>query len=127
MQDEPRPEEILEAVARYLRETVAPSTSGHISFNVRVCANALEMSRRQLLDSHAEIERARLVALLGVDGDLATLNAELSRRIAAGETTLETPGLVAHLWAATLAKLAVDQPTYWGYRAALAERAPTKD
>ncbi len=35
---------------------------------------------------------------------------------------LATPGLAEHLWAVTLAKLAVDQPTYWGYRAALVER-----
>ncbi len=35
---------------------------------------------------------------------------------------LETPGLADHLWETTLAKLAVDQPNYWGYRAALAER-----
>jgi len=122
MQDEPRPEEILAAVARYLRETVAPATSGHVSFNVRVCANALEMSRRQLLDPDSEAERGRLEALLGEDGDLAALNAELCRRIAAGEATLETPGLTGHLWETTLAKLAVDQPTYWGYRAALAAR-----
>ena len=44
-------------------------------------------------------------------------------RIRAGELTLETPGLADHLWATTLAKLAVDQPNYAGYRAALAERA----
>ena len=122
MQDEPRPEEILAAVAKYLRETVAPATTGHVSFNVRVCANALEMSRRQLLDPTAEAERARLAALLGEDGDLATLNAELCRRIATGQATLATPGLAEHLWATTLAKLAIDQPTYWGYRAALETR-----
>jgi hypothetical protein len=122
MQDEPRPEEILAAVARYLRETVAPATTGHIHFNVRVCANALEMMRRQLLDPTVEGERARLTALLGEDGDMAALNAELCRRIAAGEVTLETPGLAEHLWETTLAKLAVDQPTYWGYRAALKAR-----
>jgi hypothetical protein len=122
MQDEPRPEEILAVVAKFLRETVAPATSGHVSFNVRVAANALEMTRRQLLDGSADGERDRLAALLGHDGDLAELNAELSRRIAEGELSLETPGLADHLWRTTLAKLAVDQPTYWGYRAALAER-----
>jgi hypothetical protein len=120
--DEPKPEEILAAVARFLRETAAPATSGHVSFNVRVAANALEMSRRQLLDATANDERARLATMLGRDGDLADLNAELCRRIAEGEISLQTPGLSDHLWAVTLAKLAVDQPTYWGYRAALEER-----
>jgi hypothetical protein len=122
MLDEPKPEEILAAVARYLRETVAPATSGHVSFNVRVAANALEMSRRQLLDATAGDEHARLAMMLGRNGDLADLNAELCRRIAEGEISLQTPGLADHLWAVTLAKLAVDQPTYWGYRAALEER-----
>ena len=122
MIDEPKPEEILAAVARFLRETVAAATSGHLSFNVRVAANALEMSRRQLIDASAEDERAHLTALLGHDGDLAGLNAELCRRIAEGEITLQTPGLADHLWAVTMTKLAVDQPTYWGYRAALEER-----
>jgi hypothetical protein len=122
MLDEPKPEEILAAVAKFLRETVAPATSGHVSFNVRVAANALEMSRRQLLDATAGNERTRLAEMLGHDGELADLNAELCRRIEAGDVTLETPGLADHLWAVTLAKLAVDQPTYWGYRAALEER-----
>jgi len=122
MQDEPRPDEILAAVAKFLRETVAPATSGHVSFNARVAANALEMTRRQLLDGSADGERDRLAKLLGQDGGLAELNAELACRIAAGELTLETPGLADHLWRTTLAKLAVDQPTYWGYRAALEER-----
>ena len=109
-------------MAKFLRETVAPATQGHVSFNVRVAANALEMSRRQLLDETAPDEKSRLVSLLGHDGELAELNTELSRRIADGEITAETPGLVDHLWAVTLAKLSVDQPTYWGYRAALEER-----
>jgi hypothetical protein len=124
MQDEPKPDEILAAVARFLREVAAPATSGHVSFNLRVAANAIEMSRRQLdLDPPAAgAEAARLSGILGTQGDLAALNAELCRRIELGEADLSTPGLADHLWATTLAKLAVDQPTYWGYRAALAER-----
>jgi hypothetical protein len=124
MQDEPKPDEILAAVARFLRDVAAPATTGHISFNLRVAANAIEMSRRQLdLDPPAAgAEAARLSALLETQGDLAALNAELCRRIELGEADLSTPGLADHLWATTLAKLAVDQPTYWGYRAALAER-----
>jgi len=128
MQDEPRPSEILAAVARFLREVAAPATTGHVNFNIRVSANALEMMRRQLeLGPAADAaERERLRGLLGMDGDLAALNAELGRRIAQGAVDLASPGLAEHLWETTLAKLAVDQPTYWGYRAALAERADTK-
>ena len=124
MQDQPTPSEILAAVARFLRETVAPATTGHLSFNARVAANALEMSRRQIERDapEAAAEAARLRSILDMDGDLAGLNAELCARLASGAVTLETPGLVDHLWTVTLAKLAVDQPSYWGYRAALAER-----
>ena len=129
MQDQPTPSEVLAAVARFLKEVVAAETAGHTAFTARVAANALEMMRRQLeLAPAAEsAEHARLAALLGQDGDLAALTAELARRLAAGEADLATPGLADHLWTTTLAKLAVDQPTYWGYRAALAGRAPAKD
>jgi hypothetical protein len=126
MQDQPTPGEILGAVARFLKEVVVAETKGATAFNVRVAANALEMMRRQLdLAPGAEArELASLKAILNADGDLAELNAELARRLADGDLDLATPGVADHLWDVTLTKLAVDQPTYWGYRAALAERAP---
>ena len=127
MQDQPTPPEVLAAVARFLKEEVAPATAGHTSFQARVAANALEMMRRHLeMAPRAEAaERARLIELLGMDDDLAALNAELSRRIADGEISLSTPGLYEHRWDVTLAKLAVDQPTYAAYRAELARRLPS--
>jgi hypothetical protein len=83
------------------------------------------MMRRELDLGPAEdaAELARLKALLGADGSLADLNRELARRIEAGEVDLATPGLSDHLWATTMAKLAVDQPTYAAYRAELEGRA----
>lgn len=126
MQDEPAPVEILAAVARWLKEEIAPATTGHLSFQARVAANALEMSRRQINlapESHAA-EHARLEALLGMNGDLLALNHELCRRIAAGEANLSTPGVADHLRRVTLEKLAVDQPTYASYRAELAAGKP---
>jgi hypothetical protein len=124
MQDQPSPSEIIGAVAAFLKNVVAAETQGALSFNARVAANALEMMKRELDTAPAEdaAELDRLRTILGRDGTLFELNAELSRRIEAGEVDLTTPGLKDHLWATTLAKLAVDQPTYGGYRAALAER-----
>ncbi len=124
MQDQPHPEEILTRVANFLKGPATRESGPHISFQLRVAANAVEICQRQLtLAPNAEAEElARLRALLLTDGDLPTLNRELAMRIRAGALTLETPGLADHLWATTLAKLAVDQPTYSGYRAALAER-----
>jgi hypothetical protein len=129
MQDQPSPAEILAAVARFLKGEVAPATTGHTSFQARVAANALEMMGRQLdlAPREEKAEHARLKELLGMDGDLAALNAELCRRIEAGDLDLDSPGLADHLWAVTLAKLAVDQPTYAAYRSSLAERGEAKD
>jgi hypothetical protein len=127
VQDEPRPAEILTAVAAFLKGAATRESGPHIAFQLRVCANAVEICQRNLtLGPPAEAEElARLKALLGMDGDLPTLNRELSRRIRDGEMDADTPGLVDHLWPTTLAKLAVDQPNYSGYRAALAEQAGT--
>ena len=124
MQDEPRPDEILTRVANFLKGPAIRESGPHITFQLRVAANAIEICQRQMtLAPIAESEElARLKALLNADGDLPTLNRELALRIRAGQLTLETPGLADHLWATTLAKLAVDQPNYSGYRAALAER-----
>jgi hypothetical protein len=121
MQDQPTPPEVLAAVAAFLRIVVAAETKGATSFQARVAANALEMMRRQLeLAPAAEAdERERLTALLGREGGLFELNSELSRRLAAGEVDLSTPGVRAHLWKTTMAKLAVDQPTYAAYQAEL--------
>ena len=129
MQDQPTPSEIMAAVAAFLRQVVAAETGERTSFQVRVCANALEMMGRQLdLGPEADAaEIARLEALLGERGDLLTLNKALCARIETGRIDLSTPGLAEHLWATTLAKLAVDQPKYSGYRAALAAAAAPKD
>jgi hypothetical protein len=125
MQDQPTPSEVIGAVAIFLKTVVAAQTTGATSFQARVAANALEMMRRELDLAPAEdaAELTRLKALLNTDGSLAELNAELARRISTGDLDLTTPGLSDHLWSTTMAKLAVDQPTYAAYRAELASRA----
>jgi hypothetical protein len=124
MQDQPTPSEVIGAVAQFLKTVVAAETTGATSFQARVAANALEMMKRELELAPTEdaAEQARLKALLGEDGSLLELNQRLADQIAAGALDLSTPGLKDHLWAVTLAKLAVDQPTYAAYRATLAER-----
>jgi hypothetical protein len=118
MQDPPSVNELLEATAAFLCEVAVPQLSGHASFHARVAANALDVVKRELeLRPAAErAEHARLQTLLRSDGSLEELNALLSRRIAAGDIGLQTPGVAEHLWATTLAKVAIDQPTYASYR-----------
>jgi hypothetical protein len=124
MQDQPTPVEIMGAVAEFLRTVVAVEANARTAFVARVAANALEISRRHLtIGVVAEAEElTRLQAILGHAGSLDDLTAEFSQKISTGELGLENPGVADQLWAATLAKLAVDQPTYSAYRAVAAER-----
>jgi hypothetical protein len=118
MQDEPTLEELIRAVADFLRHDIAPGISGHNAFKLRVSINALDLVTRQLALAQGSdaAEAARLTRLLGEEGTLGKLNRILADRIAKGEADLETPGLAEHLWQTTMDKLAVDQPNYASYK-----------
>jgi hypothetical protein len=118
MQDEPTPDELVKAVADFLRAEIAPQISGHAAFKLRVSINALDLVTRPLALEKAgdAAEQAGLAALLDREGSLVDLNQALADRIADGSADLQTPGLKDHLWQTTLAKLAVDQPNYAAYK-----------
>jgi hypothetical protein len=118
MHQRPSPDDLLAAVAIYLREQALPQLPGHAAYLARVAANALDIVRRQLQQAPAAeaAEAQRLRALLQRDGPLDALNRQLCERIASGEIGLHTPGLAEHLWQTTLDTLAVDQPGYDSYR-----------
>lgn len=124
MNDAPHLPEILAAVAAFLRDAVVPQATPLVAFQARVAANAVDLVTRQLTFARAAdaAEHDRLRALLGRDGSLAELTAALAGCLASGSLDLASPGVAAHLRATTLAKLAVDQPNYSGYRAALADK-----
>ena len=124
MQDEPTPEELISAVADFLRNDIAPAVSGHNAFKLRVSSNALDLVPRQLkLEQGSDsAEAARLSQLLGEQGSVGELTRALAERIAGGEIDLQTPGLAEHLWQTTMDKLAVDQPNYAAYRRELGEK-----
>ena len=121
MHDRPSAAQLVAAVRDFLEKVAQPELRGHSAFHARVAANALAIVERELaLGAEQEAaERARLAALLGRDGPLEAQNRTLCAEIRAGRISPDTPGLVAHLRATTLAKLAVDQPGYSGYRRAL--------
>lgn len=123
MYDKPEAAELVAVVREFIERRAMPALEGHAAFHARVAANALAIVERQLVlgPEHEAAERARLHALLGEDDErsLDALNRELCRRIRSGEIGAHTPGLLAHLRETTLAKLAVDQPRYSGYRRAL--------
>lgn len=125
MQDLPTPEQLLAAVARFLRDDAGPALARHgenaLAYQARVAANMVDTVARQTVLAPAAdaAERQRLLALLGLPADhpdaadLAALNRRLASGLADGSiATASHPGLADHLWASTLAKLAVDQPGY---------------
>jgi hypothetical protein len=121
MQDEPKPIELTKAVADFLRNDITPMISGHNAFKLRVAINIIDLVTRQLtLEQGSDWEEsARLAKLLGMEGSLIEQNRALAGKIASGEVDLNTPGLSEHLWQTTLAKLAVDQPSYASYKGEL--------
>ena len=119
MHDSPDPAEILAIASDFIRNALLPALPPDLSFNARVLANALDLVARQITEdeSVARANRAQLTALLGQTGAEDDPAAGLARRIEAGDIALQDPALIDYLWTTTLAKLAVDQPTYASYRA----------
>jgi hypothetical protein len=128
MHDLPTPEQLLAAVARFLRDDAGPALARHgdnaLAYQARVAANMVDTVARQthLAPVADAAERSRLQALLGLPADhpdaadLAALNRHLASRLADGAIDSHHPGLADHLWATTLAKLAADQPGYDTYQ-----------
>ena len=124
MHDLPNPEQLLAAVSRFLRDEAGPALGRHgdnaLAYQARVAANMVDTVARQISQAPASdaAEVRRLQALLGLpdEADLAALNRRLANRLAEGTLASSQPGLAAHLWATTLAKLAVDQPGYDTYQ-----------
>jgi hypothetical protein len=117
MLDEPRAAKLLPAVARLLRENLAHPTQ-HLLFQARVAANAVDLAAREaeMGPGFEAAEGERLQALLGEKGALSDLNRILCERILRGDFDADPHGLKSHLWAVTLGKLAIDQPSYAAYQ-----------
>ncbi len=128
MQDRPTAEQLIEAVAQFLRDRVLPATQGPLAFHARVAANALDIARREaMLAPAAEArERSELAVLLQADpnADSALLKRRLCDEIARDAMDLQTPGLTDALWRITLDKLAIDQPSYETYRRFAGDGSP---
>jgi hypothetical protein len=129
MREQPSMLELIEAVARFLREEAAPQLEGRTGFHARVAANALDIVRREIATAPAAAadETQRLAVLLGHEGDGDALNRELCERIAADGFDHDDPVLLDHLWRTTLDKVAVDQPKYATFRRVTQAAAPRPD
>ncbi|MFN9778399.1 MAG: DUF6285 domain-containing protein [Alphaproteobacteria bacterium] len=117
MMDQPSAAELVTAVREFIEKHAIPQLSGRTAFHGRVAANALAIVARELEQGPAALaaETESLRALLGEDGTPEALNRELCRRLREGRIDPLDPALARHLVASTLAKVAIDQPTYAGF------------
>ena len=119
--DRPDRLEILDAVTSLLDRDVKAHVPGATGYHLRVAINLLRILERELElgPRLAAVEREGMGALLGDLPERERSPAELCARIRDGRIRHDDPELRAHLRAATLAKLAIDNPKYPTY---LAER-----
>jgi hypothetical protein len=117
MMDQPSAAELVTAVREFIEKHAIPQLSGRTAFHGRVAANALAIVARELEQGPTALaaETESLRALLGEDGTPEALNRELCRRLREGRIDPLDPALAHHLVASTLAKVAIDQPTYAGF------------
>jgi Domain of unknown function (DUF6285) len=110
----PKAAVLLEAAVKYLETELMPTLEGYHRFQTRVTVNVLNTVRRELelRGAQADAERARLVAMLGHDGDVETLSIELAERIRAGAISIDDPALRAHVRQSLADALAINNPKW---------------
>jgi hypothetical protein len=113
MYDRPTAAELTEAVREYLERDVQPRLDGRVAFHLRVALNVLSMLERELADAGASDrdQRARLRAILGHDGETATLERELASGVRAGSIPI-SGDVLNHVRASVREKLLVANPKY---------------
>lgn len=109
----PPAHDLIAEVSRLLRERLLPATEGELRFQVLVALTVLGQVERELRQGPGlqAAERRRLAALLGHDGDLVDLNAELAAKLRAGGP-LDEARLLEHLRATAEAALAINNPKW---------------
>lgn len=106
----PRKDELLEATLAWLDG--APTSAD--GFHRKVAANALGIVSRELAQwpAAAAAAVARMQAILGRDGDYATLNTALAVALRDGSVNGDDAAVFDHLRRTALDTLAIDQPRY---------------
>jgi len=113
-QSTPKAAVLLEAAVKYLETELMPTLDGYYRFQTRVTVNVLNTVRRELelRVAQAEAEHARLVAILGHDGEVEALSIELAERIRGGVISIDEPALRAHVRQSLADALAINNPKW---------------
>lgn len=114
MKYRPNDGELLDAIASLLEEEVLPAVGPELQHKVRVAANLARILQRQQEIEPAALERERrtLATLLGRDGDLTTLRADLDRRLRDDDAGLGDQAVWEALVATARDDLAAAKPGY---------------
>ncbi len=120
--DMPRLDELVTSVRDYLRNDVMAATKGRTQFLARVASNSLDIALRELAvgAQHRARQVERLRAMLGESGGLESLRRSLVQKLRAGRIALDHPGLAEYLRESVVNQAAIDQPSYSGFKTALA-------
>ncbi len=120
--DMPRIDELVTSVRDYLRDDVMRMTQGRTQFLARVAGNSLDVVLRELAlgEKHRAHQTDRLRGLLAEGGDLESLRWSLVRRLRENRIALDRAGLAEYLREAVVNQAAIDQPSYSGFKTALA-------
>jgi hypothetical protein len=105
---------LLQAAVKYLEAELMPTLAGYHRFQTRVTVNVLKIVRRELelREAQAAAERARLVAILGHDGEVEALSRELAERINRGAIALDDPAMRAQIRRSLADALAINNPKW---------------
>jgi hypothetical protein len=114
----PNMQELVEAVREFLEDKIQPAIDGQISFHTRIAINMLKTVERELEIGPKlnQEELDRLSKILGREGTLAELNAELCEKLKSGELDYQNQVLIDHLRLGALGKLSIDNPEYSAYK-----------
>ena len=114
MQDRPTAAELMDAVAGFLEQDVAPLLDARLRFHARVAVNVLRILQRERELGPSQLARQRelLSALLGRDGAAPELWAELAGAIRSGDFDRREEELMPVLREITAQKLAIVNPGY---------------
>ena len=115
----PTAPELIDSVIRFIEERAAPQLKDRDAFLCRVAVHALAAVKREIEQGPAAevVAVERLRALLGQDGDFATLNAVLCDGIQSGAIDPLDPAVLAHMKASIIDQVRIDQPQYSGLKA----------
>ena len=124
----PNIKELVEAVREFIENKVQPEIQGKTAFHSRIAVNALKIVEREL--EHGvrlnREEQARLVKILGQEGDLQDLNNRLCQALQEGDMDYNDPELLSHLRLTAIGKLSIDNPKYSAYQRAIQEGSNTE-